>query len=141
MLPSPHMRTYQRRVLVIAVAEAVAVGMFWVLLRLYSPGRETHEYPFILLYSLPLGGIVLLCNRPLRRLRRRTWLYVSMGVVSGGVAAVAWAYAALFLTGGYLLAADANPLWCWIVAALAATGVNLRFAQPSDRPGAAPQAE
>ena len=135
------MRPYQRRVLVLAVTEAVAVGMFWLLLRLDPPGWETHEYPFIWLYSLPLGGVVLLCNRPLRRLRKRAWLYVSTSVVSGVVAAVIWTYAALFLTGGYLLAADANPLWCWAVAAVAATCVNLRFAGHSVRPVVTPHAD
>ena len=134
------MRPYQRRILVITVAELVAVAMFWLLLRVYRPGWETHEYPFIWLYSLPLGGLVLLLNRPLRRLRQRTWLYVSSGIVSGVVAAVAWSYMALFLTGGYLLAADVNPLWCWAVAALAATSLNLRLARTSARPRTTRQA-
>jgi hypothetical protein len=119
------MQPYQRRFLVIIVAEAVAIGMFWLFLRLSRPGWETSEYPFIILYSLPLGALVLLCNWPVRRLRSRPALYVGAAIFSSIGAAIAWTAAALFLTGGYLLAADANPLWCWAAAALVATAVNL----------------
>lgn len=120
------MRSSLRRLLVMATADAVAVAMFWLLLRIDRPGWKTHEYPFIILYSVPLGALVLLFDRPIRRrLRSRRVLYVVAGIGTALTASIGWTFLAYVLTGGYLLASDVNPLWCWTVAALAATAVNL----------------
>ena len=48
------------------------------------------------------------------------------GVLAALVASVVWTLLAVALTGGYALAFDANPLWCWTAASLAGVTVDLR---------------
>jgi hypothetical protein len=115
-----------RRLVVVATTVAVAVGTFWFLVRIAQLPWQTTEYGFITVFSIPLGALVLLLERPIRRhLRHRRLLYAAAGLIAGLVAAVGWTLIAYVLTGGYLLAADANPLVCWTVAAIVASAVNL----------------
>ena len=115
-----------RRLVVVATTVAVAVASFRFLVHQSLLPWQTTEYGFITVFSLPLGALVLVLERPIRRhLRRKRLLYAAAGVVAALVAAVGWTLLAYVLTGGYLLAADANPLVCWTAAALVATAVNL----------------
>ena len=120
------MRPVIRRLIVIATTVAVAVATFWLLVRAALLPWHTTEYGFITVFSIPLGALVLLLNRPIRRyLRRWRLLYAFADLVAALLAAVGWTFIAYVLTGGYLLAADANPLVCWVVAAVVASAVNL----------------
>lgn len=99
-----------RRALGAAVTLLVAVVVGWLAFTV-GPRESTSEYPFLVTWSIPPALAVyvvapLVRGGPLRRAGTATLL----GIVVG----LAWAAAALVLSGGYLLAADFPVLWCWI---------------------------
>jgi hypothetical protein len=107
---------------------AVAFAVFWLLVRLLLPGWESHEYVAIAVWSVPLGFLVLLAASPLRsRLRSRPLVRVVLATVAAVAAAVLWTFLSVVFTGGYALAFDANPLWCWTAGSLAGVAVDLQW--------------
>ncbi|HEY9426509.1 MAG TPA: hypothetical protein VIR34_05090 [Gemmatimonadaceae bacterium] len=98
-----------------AVAYVVAVCS--ALLAFALGDRETtHEYPFLLLWSVPPALIVY----PVARLLRGgVAARAALGVVLGIGIGVAWTAAAYVQSGGYLLAADFPVFWCWTWGAVA----------------------
>lgn len=98
-----------------AVAYLVAVGT-GVAAFLLGDRESTSEYPFLLLWSLPPAALVYPAAR---RLRGGPVRRVSLAALAGILIGIGWTYAALFLSGGYLLAADFPVLWCWVWGAVA----------------------
>ena len=113
---------------VIVTTIGVATTVFWLLVRLSRPGWTSHEYAAIAMWSVPLGFLVLLSARPVRtRFLARPIMRTVTGVLAALVATVVWTFLAVALTGGYALAFDANPLWCWSAASLAGVAVDLQW--------------
>jgi hypothetical protein len=118
---------------VVATTSGVAFTVFWLLVRLLRPGWVSHEYGAIAVWSLPLGFLVLLTARPLRtRFLDRPLLRGFAALLAALLASIAWTFLAVALTGGYALAFDANPLWCWTAASLAGVAVDLRWPRRRD---------
>jgi hypothetical protein len=115
-----------RWLVVMAVTVGVAFAAFVILVHVLRPGWQSREYVAIAIWTIPLGGLVLLFARLLRsRLRQRPIVRVLACVLSALVASVLWTFLAVALTGGYALAFDANPLWCWTAASLAGTATAI----------------
>ena len=121
------MNHWRVRLAVFGITIAASFAAFEILLLLQDPGWKSSEHVAIIFWSIPLGFIVLGVGSLLRR---------RLGTRSGGVrgfvvaiAAVAvtiiWTFGAIVLTGGYALAFDANPLWCWFIGSLAGLVVAL----------------
>ena len=115
------MNRWMRRFVVIAITTGTSVLTFWILLRVYRPDWETREYPAIVVWSVPLGFLVLGAAALERRWvsRRHPLARVAATMVLAAACAIIWLYMAVALTGGYALAFDANPLWCWASGSLA----------------------
>jgi hypothetical protein len=113
----------------IATALVVAIGSGAVAFVLGD--RETiSEYPFLALWSVPPALVVY----PLaRRVRGHAPRRVAIATAAGIAVGLAWTFTALFLSGGYLLAADFPVLWCWVWGAVAGL---LAAVTPRDRAGA-----
>ena len=109
------MHRWMRRLVVIAITTATSVLTFWILLRVYRPNWETREYPAIVGWSLPLGLLVLGAAALERRWvsRRHPLARMAAAIILAADCAILWLYIAVALTGGYALAFDSNPLWCW----------------------------
>ena len=120
-----------RWVVVIVVTMIVALLAFAVIIKIQPPGWQSREYSAMLVWSFPLGFVVLGVARILLKvLRGRGPIAQASGLVIGAlVSAITWTGLAVVLTGGYALAFDANPLWCWTAASLAGMGMAL-FALP-----------
>ena len=113
---------------VIAATVGVATVVFWLLVHLERPGWPSREYAAIAVWSVPLGFLVLLIARPLRsRLLARPIARTIAGALAALLAAIVWTFLAVVLTGGYALAFDANPLWCWTLASLAGVAIDLTW--------------
>lgn len=97
----------------IAFAIAVSAGITAFLL---SDRASTSEYPFLVLWSLPPALLVYPTARRMRGDPRRRAV---VATVAGILIGLGWTFAALFLSGGYLLAADFPVLWCWVWGAVA----------------------
>lgn len=110
-----------RWVAVVAATVGGAFGTFALLLRLLRPGWVSREYGAIAFWSLPLAALVLVGATLIGRFRARPWLFRSLAVVTCIAITVGWTLLAIALTGGYALAFDANPFYCWLVGS--ATGM------------------
>jgi hypothetical protein len=125
-----------RYLAVVAATVGGSFATFALLLRLYRPGWESHEYQAIAFWSVPLAVLVLALAKVGRR-----WLgarpvvirLLAAGVTAIG-AAIAWTYAAVALTGGYALAFDANPFYCWLVGSLLGTAAAQLWPRRPPRP-------
>jgi hypothetical protein len=131
------MKPWVRRAVVFAVTVGASVVTFAILLRLLRPGWASREHAAILVWSLPLGMLVLAGALPLRRfLRKQSAALRALAVLLGGaVVAILWTVAAVALTGGYALAFDANPLWCWYVGSVAGLSASLFWRDIPGRSG------
>ncbi|MEO7360146.1 MAG: hypothetical protein ABI120_07445 [Gemmatimonadaceae bacterium] len=100
---------------------ATAFLLFWILVHVRRPGWESQEYVAIVVWTVPLGLFVAGLAPGLRRrlAGRRLGLRPAALVGIAVAIAVTWMFIAVALTGGYALAFDANPLWCWTAGALA----------------------
>lgn len=114
---------------VISTTAAAAFLTFVVLLRLDPPGWESREYGAIAFWSLPLGGLVLVGAKMIRRFTGRPWLFRTLAVVITVAITIIWTFIAVALTGGYALAFDANPLYCWLIGAAAGMAVDVNWPQ------------
>jgi peptidoglycan/LPS O-acetylase OafA/YrhL len=123
------MTRWTRRLAVIAVTLAASVLTFWLLLRLTRPGWQSHEYFAIAFWTLPLCFLVLLSAKVERRwFAQRNALIRSVAtIVLILVCSVLWTFLAVELSGGYALAFDANPFYCWTIASLAGMVTAVRW--------------
>jgi peptidoglycan/LPS O-acetylase OafA/YrhL len=114
------MNRWTRRLIVVAITMVGSVLTFWTLLRISPPSWETSEYPAMAFWSLPLGLMALLVAKLPRRWLARSSIFIRVIVSAAlaGITAVVWTYLAVWLTGGYALAFDANPFVCWAVGSL-----------------------
>jgi len=115
------MTRWTRRLAVFVVTLTSSVLTFWLLLRLGRPGWKSHEYFAIAFWTLPLCFLVLLSAKLERRwFTQRNALIRSVAtIVLALVCSLLWTFLAVVLTGGYALAFDANPFYCWTIASLA----------------------
>ena len=112
-----------RYLAIVAATVGGSFATFVVLLHRYRPGWESHEYAAIAFWSVPLALLVLALGRIGRRwLRVRSLaIRIAVALVTTVAAAIAWTFVAVALTGGYALAFDANPFYCWLVGSLIGT--------------------
>ena len=114
------MADWRIRLIALVSTVAMAFALFWGLVHLLRPGRESREYVAIVVWTVPLAllmaGVAPKLRRRLSGRRRGLRPAVLIGVAVAS--AVAWTFVAVMLTGGYALAFDANPLWCWTGGAL-----------------------
>jgi hypothetical protein len=116
-----------RWLVVVFTTVLVSFLTFWLLVHLLRPGWNSSEYSAIAVWTIPLGVLILMIAKFLRRWIRH-WHAIARAValvLSAVLAAVVWTELAIVLTGGYALAFDANPLWCWTAASIAGMSVAL----------------
>jgi hypothetical protein len=115
------MNPWLRRVIVILATLGASLLTFTLLVYLDRPGWKSQEYLSIAFWTLPLAFLVLLVTRLTRRfLRRRpTAIGSFIAILLALVTSVTWTFLAVVLTGGYALAFDANPFFCWTAGSLA----------------------
>ena len=120
---------WARRLAVIATTLISTFITFWIVVHLTRPGWESHEYPAILVWTVPLSFLVLLFGKLSRRwFAKRTPIVRIVGsFFLALVCAVVWTFLAVILTGGYALAFDANPLFCWAVGSVAGSLLNTQW--------------
>src|SRR5438270_135669 len=109
------------RIAVLGGTVAVTVLSFWILLQIDRPGWETHEYPALIFWTAPPALLLALLAGPIRSflLRRSIVIRIVIPIVVAPLFAYGWLWVAYYGTGGYVLAFDANPLWCWTAGAVA----------------------
>ncbi len=120
---------WMRRLAVFAVTVTAGVSTFWIVVHLARPGWKSHEYVAIALWTIPLSFFVLLFGKLARRWfgRRKPFIRVVGSLIIAVVCAVFWTFLAVALTGGYALAFDADPLFCWTIASVAGMLVNVQW--------------
>lgn len=102
------------RAIVGALTTLVAATAIGVVAFALGSRRETHEYPFLVYASIPPALVVYAIARRARFLQRLDAVRWALAATAIGVlTGFAWTFAALFLTGGYLMAADFPVLYCW----------------------------
>jgi hypothetical protein len=129
------------RLAAFAATIGITLLAFWSLIHLLRPGWQSSEYTAIVVWTVPLALLMTALAKPLRQrvVGRALWLRAAVGLAVAVVCAVGWTFAAVALTGGYALAFDANPLWCWMLGSLAGALVALSW--PDMRRGANSVAE
>jgi hypothetical protein len=120
---------WARRLVVIATTLLSTFITFRILVYLMRPGWESHEYSAIVVWTVPLSFLVLLFGKLSRRwfARPTTIVRIAGSIFLALVCAVVWTYLAVVLTGGYALAFDANPLFCWGVGSVAGSLLNTQW--------------
>lgn len=120
---------WTRRLVVIVVTLLGSVVTFWALVHFTRPGWRSHEYAAIVVWTLPLAFFVLLFGKLARKWfgQRASVVRFAGSLGIAGICAVFWTFLAVFLTGGYALAFDANPLVCWTVGSVAGMLVDLEW--------------
>ncbi len=106
-----------RYLAIIAATVGGSFATFVILLYRDPRGWESHEYSAIAFWSVPLAFLVLALGKLGRRRLRERSVAIRLAVATGTtiIAAIAWTFMAVVLTGGYALAFDANPFYCWLV--------------------------
>lgn len=130
-----------RYLTVVAATVGGSFATFVVLLRLHRPGWESNEYQAIAFWSVPLAALVLALAKVGRRWRgARLVIRLLLALLAAVAAAVVWTYVAVALTGGYALAFDANPFYCWLAGSLLGTAVAHFWPRHPPRPASIAQA-
>ena len=134
------MNRWPRRGSVVGGTIVASSLTFEVLLLIFRPGWHSREHLAFIVWSCPLALAVLAAAIPLRRsLRLRSGVFRgAVTVFAALVVAYAWTLSAVVLTGGYALAFDANPFWCWSVGSLVGLGISVFWRDMSRHQAPAP---
>jgi hypothetical protein len=111
-------------------AVAGSLGAFSILVALRRPAWASHEHLALLVWSVPLGLLVLLLSLAVRRrvMNASVLARIAVALVAGVLSGVAWSYASYYLSGGWVMAFDAPVLFCW--SAGASAGLIVAFLWP-----------
>jgi hypothetical protein len=109
------MPRWRVRLIALLATIVASVALFSVLVHLMRPGWRSNEYLAITVWTAPLALLAAAIAPALRRrlAGRRVAVRLAVTAILAVMIAIAWTFAAVALTGGYALAFDANPLWCW----------------------------
>jgi hypothetical protein len=116
---------------IILAAVGASVLTFALLVYLDRPDRQSHEYIAIAIWTLPLAFLVLLVTRMTRTFLDRRSMITRwfLAVILAIATSLTWTFLAVWLSGGYTLAFDANPFFCWTVGSLVGFFAALRIAR------------
>jgi peptidoglycan/LPS O-acetylase OafA/YrhL len=136
-------RRWRRRLIILAATVAASTLTFELLLLLDPPPWTSSEHIAIAVWTLPLGLLVVAMSRLLRRVvgHRATMVKLIVLPPVAAIVAIVWTLAAVVISGGYALAFDVSPLWCWFVGSLAGLATALFGKNSASSPTPSPIGE